>query len=250
VDHDDGVSDAVNLKVKSDGPSNAIVSLKWPAIAPISVHSLKRTLHLPEDSPEGTRRTFQIGLLDGPSGRVLKRGRLTNSGEFNFSGVEPGFYFIQLQQITPPSESGGPIQGLIAVAVDPNAQRDHLDLDLEWTSCGLTYTDLEKCTTTDVQMKQLAGEVVDSTGAGLPDAEVLLFDAGDEPHLVTRLATDNKGKFASHSSLSGAYRLQVRKNGFTALRVTTNIGPAAELKSAQPLKIRLGLSGACSAVIP
>src|SRR5260370_37694789 len=119
---------------------------------------------------------LSLALLEGISGLHLKSIQTTQSGEFSFVNVAPGLYFLRLNPSGLKGWSGEPITGLIAVAVDSSAPADHLDLELGWTSCGLTYTDRNKCSPSDLQVEQLCGQVHDTSGAVIPGADILLFD--------------------------------------------------------------------------
>ncbi|HET9320182.1 MAG TPA: carboxypeptidase-like regulatory domain-containing protein, partial [Bryobacteraceae bacterium] len=141
--------------------------------------------------------------------------------------------------------SGEPITGLVAVAVDHGAAADHLDVDLGWTSCGLWYADRSQCPQSDLQVEQLSGQVLDASGAAIPDAKILLFDPGET--LVERLQSDNAGKFTSPHSLVGTYQLVVSSAGFTPLRRTLHAEPTGNPTRTSALTVQLGVFGSCSA---
>jgi hypothetical protein len=58
-DHDDGVSDSVNLNVKANGPRNVSVHLRWPSVSAIQTRSLKGSLNLAEPPTEVSSLKFR-----------------------------------------------------------------------------------------------------------------------------------------------------------------------------------------------
>lgn len=183
-------------------------------------------------------------MLEGSSGRRLKSLQTNDSGEFNFESAAPGLYFLSLKPSGLRGWSGEEITGLVAVAVNHDAPTDHLDVDLGWTSCGLWYADRSKCSQSDLQIEQLSGEVLDTSGAAIPDAKVLLFDSAET--LVERLQSDSAGKFTSPYSLAGTYQLVVSRAGFTPLRRTLHAEPTDNPRRLAALSVQLGVFGTCS----
>jgi hypothetical protein len=247
ADRDGGMLNGVNVDIKRDGPADVAVPLKWPATAPILVRSLKGTIHSPAYLPGQPQPTLLLDLLEGISGRHLESTRSTGVGEFGFMNVAPGLYFLRVNPSGLKGWSGEQIQGLIAVNVDSTAQADQLDLDLGWTSCGLTYTDRNRCSPGDLQVAQLCGQTLDSSGAVISDAHILLFDLNENPKLIERMQSDRRGNFDSPKSLDGTYQLFIRAAGFTALRTTVHVQPNGSPTCRQPLKVHLGVLGTCSA---
>jgi hypothetical protein len=245
ADHDAGIPDGADLEVKLDGPTDVTVSLKWPSIAPVLVRSLKGRIRGPDYLPGQSQPRLSLDLLEGNSRRRLKSLPTTDSGEFNFESAAPGLYFLSLKPSGLMGSSGEQITGLVAVAVDRGAPTDHLDVDLGWTSCGLWYADRSQCPQSDLQTEQLSGQVLDSSGAAIPDAKILLFDPAET--LVERLQSDNAGKFTSLHSLAGTYQLVVSSAGFTPLRRTLHAEPTGNPTRVSVLTVQLGVSGSCSA---
>src|SRR5205814_1388096 len=138
--------------------------------------SLKGTMHGWDYVPGQSQPRLSLDLLEGSSGRLLKSVQTADTGEFSFEGAAPGLYFLSLRPSGLRAQSGEPITGLIAVAVDHGAPTDHLDIDLGWTSCGLWYADRNKCPQPDLNIAQLSGQVLDVTGAAISGATILLFD--------------------------------------------------------------------------
>ena len=234
---DDGISNSPILDVKQDGPAEVTVPIRWPSVAPILVRSLKGTIRR-LDNPPGQPPTIRaLDLFEGVSGRFVKSEKTTETGEFSFEPVSPGLYFLSLKP------SGH--DGQIAIVVDAGAALDHLDLDLGWTSCGLYYTDRNKCRQGDLQLDQFSGRVVDLSGAVIPGAKVLLLDpAGTQ---VEELHSDGEGKFAAPRPLEGPYELVVSGMGFSTYRRTVHAKPTGDSTRSSSLTIQLGILGNCGA---
>jgi len=213
ADHDAGILDSVAIEVSQNGPTGITVPLRWPSIAPTAARALKGILRLPEQLPGKSQPTISLELMDGVSGRVLRRGQTQDNGEFDFPTVSRGLYFVHVKVSEPISFAGEQISGFIAVAVDPGAKSDSLDLELGWTSCGLNYTDGSQCKQRDVAANKLSGRVLDATGAAIREADILLLDLNGDN--VEKIQSDSGGQFATPRSLDGVYQLVVRSAGFT-----------------------------------
>jgi hypothetical protein len=249
ADHDVGVWDGTYIDVMPNGPSQMTVLLMWPSIAPVAVRSLKGTLHPPDYLPGQTQPRLSLDLLEGVSGKTLKSGRTTESGAFEFANAVPGIYLLRLKPSGLKDWGGEQITGLIAVAVYPSASGDQLELELGWSSCGLTYTDRGNCPKSELQIEQLRGRIIDSGGAAIAEAEVDLFDS--DSTLVEQTRSNSEGEFASAGRLAGVYELVVRYTGFTALRAAVHAGANAdELPARSNLSVQLGVAGTCSTVHP
>jgi hypothetical protein len=248
ADLDAGVAAGAALNVKLDGPTDVVVPMKWPNIAPALVRSLKGTICGPDYLPGPSQPRFSLDLLEAISGRRLQSSQTTDRGEFNFESDAPGLYFLRLNPSGLKGGSSEQITGLIAVAVDHSAPTDHLDLDLGWTSCGLWYSDASKCPQGDLQIGELSGQVLDASGAAIADASILLFDPAGK--LVERLKSDRAGTFTSNHLPAGTYQLVVSRVGFTPLRRTVHKEPTGDSKRLPPLTVELGVSGFCSFADP
>ena len=224
------------MEVKTDGPAGVTVPMRWPSVAPIVVRSLRGTLRRLDTPPGQAHPIPSLALLAGVSGRILRREKTTEAGEFSLGTVAPGLYFSSLKP------SG--YEGLIAISVDPNAAMDHLDLDLAWTSCGLFYMAPTKCRQSDIQIEQLSGRVIDVTGAIIPGAKILLLDpAGTQ---VEQLHSDGEGKFALPRPLAGTYELVVSRLGFSTYRRTVHAKPMDDSTRSSSLTVQLGVFPNCS----
>ncbi len=244
ADHDAGIPDGADIEVKPEGPTNVTVFLKWPSIAPVSVRSLKGAIRGPDYLPGRPQPRLSLDILEGNSGRRQKTLQTSDTGEFDFEGAASGMYFLDLKPSGLLGWSGEQITGLIAVVVDPNAGTDHLDLDLGWSSCGLSYTDTSNCRQSDLQIEHLSGQVLDPAGAVIPHAKITLHDAGGT--LVEQLQSDSEGRFASPRPLEGLYELAVTSAGFTPYRRTVRAEPHSERTRPSTLTVQLGLLGGCS----
>lgn len=243
ADHDAGIPDGARLEVRSDGPTNVTVPLKWPSIAPILVRSLKGNIRGPDYLPGQSQPMLSLDLLEGISGRSLQSLRTTDTGEFNFGRTAPGLYFLRLKPSGLKGWSGEQVTGLVAVVVDSGASTDHLDVSLGWTSCGLWYADSSTCPQSDLRIEQLSGQVLDAAGAAIQDAKILVFDLTQT--LVEGLQSDSAGKFTSTHALAGTYELVVSRAGFTSLHRTVHIEPTPTSTQSR-LTVKLGLGGNCS----
>lgn len=159
--------------------------------------------------------------------------------------------------------SGNPITGRIAVSVEPDATADHIELELGWTDCGLTYMDMTPCPPAEVHIGQLRGQVIgpagavilnggdalshrpvyiDPAGPAIPNAEILLVDPGGD--LIERLSSDRSGEFASKQVPPGSYDLLVREFPFATFRARALVSPDAS--PIARLDIQLGNMRSCS----
>jgi hypothetical protein len=248
ADHDDGVPDAVNLEVKTNGPRSVNVHLKWPAVPPIEVRSVTGALNLAQRAAGASSCAFDVYVLDGLSGRVLQHEATTNSGAFNFSDLPDGLYFLKVRQAASTPNQFAPIEGLIGVSISPNAKQEQLNLVLGMTSCGLMYTNAGECSTSEIQMQSLSGQVVDPEGAVIPRADVLLFNTAAVPALIANVNTDFSGNFALHDLPTGSYRLEIAAPGFTPAKATVHLRPGTTPGSNRSVRIQLGILGSCSVV--
>jgi hypothetical protein len=244
VNLDAGVPDGADLEVRSDGPANVTVPLRWPSIPPVFARSMKGILHAgdylagPNAPPPAS---VSLDLLDALSGRVLASGHTNAAGEFSFEGIGSGRYFLKLKQSDDWGETG-----LIALGIDPAAPAERFDLDLGGTDCGLSYTDRNQCPQGDLHVAQLRGRVVDPEGAVIANADILLFDLSDK--LVEKIRTDRNGDFASANAVAGTYYLVAKAPGFSVSRSTVYVGSANGTES-RTTKIQLGIVGSCSAAM-
>jgi len=251
------------LEVRSDAPGGIAVPMTWPTVAPVTVRSLKGTLHIPNYVPGRTGPELTLRLLVGVSGQELASGHTNETGDFDFGVATPGIYFLNLEPSALKDSRGNPITGRIAVLVEPDAASDHLELELGWTDCGLTYMDLTRCPPAELHIGQLRGRVIgpagavtvnggdalrhhlvyiDPAGPAVPDAGILLVDPGGD--LIERLSSDRSGEFVSKQVPAGSYDLLVRSFGFATFRARVVISPGVSPPAAG-LDIQLGDTRSC-----
>jgi hypothetical protein len=231
------------IDVKPGGPADVTISRKWPYNL-VSVRSLKGTIRGPDYFPGQSQPRLALDLLEGLSGRRLRAFETTDKGEFSLEDAPAGLYFLNLNPSGLKGWSGQQITGQIAVAVNRDAQADHLDLDLGWSSCGLYYANSSTCPQRDVRIGQFSGRVVDSSGAIIARARILLLDPFGV--LVEQLQSDNEGKFAASRALAGAYELVVSRLGFSPYRRTVHVEATAEPSRRSFFTVQLGVLGNCS----
>lgn len=242
ADHDGGIADGVNIEVARDGPSDVIVPLRWPSQNPVRVRTVSGELR---DPLKPLR--LSLSLLEGLSARVIQTTDTDSSGHFSLSNVVPGIYFLRLNPFGVPIQSTQQAGDLIAIDVSNEAEEEKLDLELGWSSCGLSYTDRTKCSHAELNVGNLCGTVVDAVGAVISGAEVLLLDASSNPNVLGRTRTDAAGRFALQDAKNGTYHLVVSSPGFYPLQEIVRIQSSrASERCSQPVSVRLGLFGSCS----
>lgn len=250
------------LEVQSDRPGGIAVPMTWPTAALVTVRSLKGTLHIPNYVPDRSGPELSLRLLVGVSGQEAASGHTNGAGDFDFGVTAPGIYFLNLEPSALKDPRGNPITGQIAVSVEPDATTDHMELELGWTDCGLTYMDLTPCPPAELHIGQLRGRVIgpagavivngadalrhkpvhiDPAGPAIPDAEILLVDPGGD--LIERLGSDRSGEFASKPVQAGSYDLVVRSFGFATFRARAIVSPDASPMGR--LDIQLGNMRSC-----
>jgi Carboxypeptidase regulatory-like domain len=242
ADHDSGIG-GLQLNVKSNGPADVIVPMRWPSKEPIHVRSLSGTMRAPDARPGQLEQpVLSLELLEGISGRVLSTISTTARGEFDFGKLVPGLYFIRLKPYVAFNQQVG---GLISVAVDPNApaQVDKLDLSLTWSSCGLMYTDLRQCPQPDLHVKKLEGHASDPEGRAVRRAEIVLLDAAQNQ--VAHASTDSAGNFSYPGPLAGTFELRIEGAGLNPVHTPIHIEPTALNSS---LEIDAAYGDICSGV--
>ena len=229
------------LDVKPNGRSGVVVPMMWPALKPIRVRSLSGTMRAPGFIPGGPdQRALSLELLAGISGRVLSSITATTRGEFDFGPLVPGLYFIHLMPY--PAFRGELVEGDISVAVDPAAPAGRLDLDLTWSSCGLSYIDQRQCPQPDLHVKKLEGHVSDSNGAAVGRGVIVLLDASQNQ--VASVSPGRDGNFSFDGALAGTFELWMGMSGLSPVHTPIQIEPTASVSS---LEIEAAY-GTCSAI--
>ncbi len=131
--------DWVGLDV-SDQPGPPVVELQWPAVAILKTVHLRGKLAKGLFSSRSTPlKNNALALHTFVDYREVAATTTGDDGAFDFRGVAPGLYFLQLLAT---AEKDKP-EGNIAVYVAPDNSRDSLMISMVNTSCGLSY-DLEE----------------------------------------------------------------------------------------------------------
>lgn len=227
------------LTVTKNGPAE--IGMRWPSIRPIQVRSISGTIRAPDAVPGFVeQRILSLDLLDAISGRVVASMNTGSRGEFDLGRPASGIYFVRLNPYTAFHQR---IEGLISIAVDPRALADKLDLNVVWTSCGLSYTDLRGCPRSDVRVRKLDGHVSGSMGRGVRRAEIVLLDGAQNP--VVHVTSDPSGNFSFSGPLAGTFELRIEARGFNPIHTPLHIEPTAD---ASFLDIQAGFGIHCSTI--
>lgn len=235
---DSGFANELNIEVAEDGPADVMVPLTWPAEAPIRVRAASGTLY--SIAPK-----VSVSLFEGLSARQLQTTDTDMHGHFAFSDVPPGLYFLGVASRGLPAELKSDVGDRIAIELTSGAEEEQLDLDLSWSDCGLSYADRNKCSQEGLRVSNLCGRVVDSMGAAIAKAEVIL-DGGPGVEVLKRIQSDSSGGFTLGELKDGEYQLSVRSSGFHALQIPVRIQNTGSSKEcAEPIYVTLG-AGACS----
>ena len=181
---------------------------------PLSIKSLKGQLHLPDQIPGQIQRPISLELFNSQSRRSMGKANTDPDGAFSFSGLSKGLYRLRL------SASLGETDEIL-VRIDPQAKMDHMDLDLGWASCGLYYSDRNKCRPPELKVRSVSGYVSDMADASISNAEVLVI--GSDGKLVVQTKSDPVGNIGPLQIEPGKYSLIVRSPGFSTLRANISV---------------------------
>ena len=217
--------------------------MKWPN-APLSARFVRGTLRASNYNPEKTR--LSLSLVEGLSGRVVQTSGSDSSGRFNFASVDPGIYFLRLNPSGLKGLSGEEITGLITIEVSHDSEVSGLDLDLGWSSCGLSYVNQSTCRQPKLEVSRVCGDVFDVSGALISNAEILLLEDSEMARILERTHTDVAGQFSLVEPKDGIYQLAVESPGFSPLRRTLHVRPAEGSGCQRPIKVQMSIAGSCS----
>lgn len=198
------------VEVRAKGTS--IVRLNWPETEPVRTRTLAGVLR-------GSRvDRFHVELAAGKE--AMETVQANERGEFRFgANVPAGLYFLRVAD------------GVIPVAVDPQAKSERIEVAMLWTSCGLWYTDQSQCSNKEFTVGRITGgQVVDPARSSVGHAKIMI--SGRAP-----VETDDAGKFGKLELPEGVYDLEV--NGFMSLRRRLRVvscGAATALQFELPLK--------------
>ena len=237
-EHHTEIGDGAFVDVTPNGVVGLMVQLQWPNATPISVESMSGTLRLPYYYPEETQEQLSLSLTQGASDRVIETAQTDSRGRFAFNDpLKPGLYFLQLRDL-----SGKVGLGTIAFNVKHDAEQDAVDLDLAWTSCGLTYAQPRRYQ--QISANRLCGSVSDVLGSAIPDASVWLLSSDEERSQVReRTQTNSSGNFAFKEQHEGTYRLLVKRSGFQPYIRAVHLDEGAERsdRCSQPIDVQMAV---------
>lgn len=233
--------DGTGIEVKPNGPENVTVRLKWPSATPVSVRSVSGIMRGPDYYPSQVQGQLSISLLESDSAGVISTTVADSKGRFAFTDeTPPGMYFIRVNPSGIRGWSGEQIEGMIAIEVDPNAKQDMPDLDLGWSSCGLGYAQREQGTYAEIQVSKLCGDVTDSLGAVISNAQIMLLTSGEDAQILERTQSGPMGKFDLNQPDNGTYKLLVMSPVFRPfLRLIRFDAVGTPDSCRQPIRVQL-----------
>jgi hypothetical protein len=127
---------------------------------------------------------------------------------------------------------------MIAIEVDPKAKQDVLDLDLGWSSCGLGYA--QRSGYPEIQVSTICGNVKDSIGAVVSNAQVMLMASGEGSDILEHTQSGTIGEFVLDQPENGTYQLLIKSSGFRPfLQVIHVEAGGATHGCKQPIRVRL-----------
>lgn len=201
-------ADYVSLDISPTEPAGKRVTLHWPVMPSVKARSASGVMKWTNVGDPEEQPALHVELREALSSRVVAQGTTDKAGFFNLGGFADGLYFLRL------SEAGITV-GAIPLRVDPSAQGDRLNLSLTPSDCGLGYLDLNSCARPDLTVRRIVGKVVDTSGAVIPRAKIVVSDSTGKA--VDNLTSDENGMFASRISNSGEYGAVVRAPSFVEL---------------------------------
>jgi hypothetical protein len=131
--------DWVELEVPDQPPSPA-VELHLPSVAVLKTAYLRGRLSRGLFSSCSTPlKRHELKLHTLVDYREVAGTTTDDDGAFDFRGISPGLYFLQLVPTTDRSNDFNKSEGNIAVYVSPDNSRENLMISTDNTSCGLSY---------------------------------------------------------------------------------------------------------------
>jgi hypothetical protein len=238
-DHDGGDADAILVYVSTSGPEDKTLFLGWPSRAPLTVRSASGILRGPDYYPNQVQAPISVSLLEGISGREIETTKTDSKGRFNFTNEIPsGIYFLRLNRSGLRGWSGEQMEGLIAIEVTGEAKWNALDLDLGWSSCGLSYAQRE--IDSELKLDKICGAIADSEGAVVSNAQVMLLANDENAKIFEQTKSETNGQFALREQPDGTYQLLVKSPGFRPFLRVIHFQSAGQSETCQqPISVRL-----------
>jgi hypothetical protein len=132
ADHDEGFGDTVIVQVSAMGIGKRTISLHWPEERPMRVRRVSGSLHGPDFYPTQKQAMISLKLVGGVSGKPIAEATTDAEGSFRFDeDISPGLYFLDVDASQVLTDTDGPMKGLIALDVQPDAPSAEVNLDLD-----------------------------------------------------------------------------------------------------------------------
>lgn len=216
-------------------PVERDLQLKWPDLQVIEVRRIAGQL----SKSDGTAAHVHLSLIEGTKARTLSSGETDSSGKFELPAANPGVYLLRV--------SGEYLDGDIAIAVNPEANKPKLNVELELTTCGLMYGEPQSCEVHLLQIANICGKVLDSTGATIPQATVELNRTDSEKDFYRLVPVNSRdATFAVSDLAPGEYSLLVSGPGFKTLDQPLRVLDGTGKPCSEQLQVTLAVSGSCS----
>jgi len=239
-DHDSGIGDLLMVYVSPAGPKNTTIPLGWPSRAPLVVRSVEGILRQPDYYPAQEQAEMSLSLVEGSSGREIEMTRTDPKGRFHFSDdVSRGLYFLHLSASVTSSDSDSDHSGTIPIEVNPDANETALDLDIGWTSCGLTHA--RKLMEPELIVGKVCGKVTDAEGGVISKAQIWLQAVRDDIEGSDETLTSATGDFSFPERNEGTYQLIVQSRGFRPYLRQIRLQPTTTPGCPQPAHIAMGV---------
>ncbi len=239
--YDGGESLGLVIDISPGTHIGATVQMSWPSRTPIVVRTASGILRTNSFYPSRDQNSFSLELIEGISGHVVDAATSDSKGRFSFKvDVPPGIYFLRVDPSGIRASDGEQIEGAIPIELRADADHDSLDLELGWTSCGLTYAQRES--EPDLKVDKICGDIADPEGGAIGRAQIFLMDAEDNSKILDQVASDPNGKFAFEEENNRSYEMIIKSPGFrTSVRVVHLIRGSPSAACAKPIHVRLGV---------
>lgn len=186
---------------------------------------------------EGVRaQTIAASVLNIRTGAIAAKEKIHEDGAFAID-VAPGLYAVQLRPEN--RNEAGTGEGDVFVSIDGDAAHDRLNIRLGDSTCGLMYAANCRPARPQEAVNNMRGLVVDTVGAVIPAADVVVRAGNEE---VGKTRTDNTGKFLFPEMSPGLYQLRLRSPGFHTTDIEIQVSRDGSNKA---LIITMPINGSC-----